>query len=457
MPASAHRSTISANVSALFTPEAHVQHLLTFEAALAQAEARSGIIPAEAALAIAKCCRLELFDVAALYQEAAMAGTPVIPLVRKLTEQVEKSSRGYVHWGATSQDAIDTALMLQMRAGLDLLITGMETICASCADLAEQHRHTLMAGRTLMQQALPITLGLKAAHWLALVTRRTHALRIHRQSSLAVQLGGAVGTLASLGSAGPKVAQLLAQELHLPLPELPWHTERDRVAAIAATLGIVSGSLAKIADDIILLAQTEVGEVSEASAPGKGGSSAMPQKHNPVDAINASATARLAIGLVPVILSALSQEHERAAGAWQAEWTAIPQIFSFTASTVEREQTALAGLQIDPARMRANLELTHGLIMAEALTMALAPHLGRDTAHRLVATLSQQVSTSGQTLLQVAQTNEQVRTLLAADELARVLDPAHYLGSADLFIDRALAAYHAPQTNSTQPEIHEHL
>jgi 3-carboxy-cis,cis-muconate cycloisomerase len=444
-------------MSALFTPEAHVQHLLTFEATLAQAEARSGIIPTEAAQAIAQCCRRELFDVAALYREAATAGTPVIPLVKMLTEQVEKSSRGFVHWGATSQDAIDTALMLQMRAGLDLLIAGMQTICATCADLAEQHRHTLMVGRTLMQQALPITFGLKAAHWLALVTRQTRALRTHRQSTLAVQLGGAAGTLASLGSQGPQVARLLAQELGLPLPELPWHTERDRVAEIASTLGIVAGSLAKIAGDLILLAQTEVGEVSEASAPGKGGSSAMPQKQNPVDAINASAAARLALGLVPVIHSALIQEHERAAGAWQAEWTAIPQLFEFTATTVERMQTALAGLQIDPARMRANLEITHGLVMAEALTMALAPHMGRDTAHRLVATLSKQVSTSGATLLQIAQINEQVHTLLTPDELARALDPAHYLGSADTFIDCALAAYQALQTNPTQPELDEHL
>src|SRR5581483_7957223 len=346
-------------MSAAFSPEAHVHQMLVFEAALAQAEARAGIIPSEAALSIAASCRVELFDVAALYREATTAGTPAIPLVRMLTAQVEgeaakyfdsallseascESSVGarnaskYVHWGATSQDAVDTALMLQMREGLDLLITDLLSICATCAALAEQHRRTIMIGRTLLQQALPITFGLKAARWLALLMRQVQALREQRAGTLAVQLGGAAGTLASLGEKGLQVVELLAEELALPQPELPWHTERDRIAEIASTLGIVAGALAKIAGDLVLLAQTEVGEVTEASAPGKGGSSAMPQKRNPVDATGAIAAARLAIGVVPVILSAMTQEHERAAGGWQAEWAAIPDLFRFTAHAVER-------------------------------------------------------------------------------------------------------------------------
>lgn len=430
-------------MSAIFAPEAQVQSLLIFEAALARAEARAGVIPVEAAEAIANGCRVELFDVATLYQEAATAGTPVIPLVRMLTERVELPARGFVHWGATSQDALDSALMLQMRAGLDLLISDTQAICASCARLAEQHRHTLMAARTLMQQALPITFGLKAAHWLAQVTRQTRALNTHRQHTLAAQLGGAAGTLASLGEQGPLVMRWLAEELRLPLAELPWHTERDRVAEIAATLGILAGSMAKIAGDIILLAQTEVAEVREASIPGKGGSSAMPQKRNPVDSINASAAARLAMGIVPIILSALPQEHERAAGAWQAEWSAIPMLFAYTASAVERVYTAVENLQIDPARMRANLNITRGLIMAEALTMALAPHMGRPAAYRVVEELSKQVNTSDETLLQAALATAQVRSVLSPDELTRTLDPAHYLGSTDILIDRVLATYRA--------------
>src|SRR6202165_110824 len=357
-------------MSAAFSPEAHVRGMLAFEAALARAEARAGIIPQEAASAIAASCNVELFDVASLYREAAVAGTPAIPLVRMLTAQVEGEARKFVHWGATSQDAIDTALMLQMRDGLDLLLTGLVDVCAACATLAEKHRHTLMAGRTLLQQALPITFGLKAARWLALATRQVYALRERRGKALAVQLGGAAGTLASLGDKGLQVIELLAGELDLPVPNLPWHTERDRLAEIASALGVVAGAMAKIASDVALLAQTEVGEVSEGTAPGKGGSSAMPQKHNPVDATRAIASARLAIGVVPVILSAMTQEHERAVGGWQAEWVAIPNLFRFTASAVERVREAVGGLQVDPVRMKANLDLTKGLIMAESLTMA---------------------------------------------------------------------------------------
>ncbi len=371
-------------MSTAFSPQAHVRGMLAFEAALARAEARAGIIPQEATTVITANCREELFDVAALYREAAVAGTPAIPLIRMLTARIEGDAQKFVHWGATSQDAIDTALMLQMRDGLDLLLEGLLGVCSACATLAGQHRHTLMAGRTLLQQALPITFGLKAARWLALVVRQVRALREHRNQTLAVQLGGAAGTLASLGDNGLRVVELLAEELGLPVPDLPWHTERDRIAEIAATLGVVAGAMAKIAGDIVLLAQTEVGEASEGAAPGKGGSSAMPQKHNPVDATGAIASARLAVGVVPVILSAMVQEHERAVGGWQAEWAAIPDLFRFTAGAVERVRGAVGGLQVDPARMKANLDLTGGLIMAESLAMALAPHLGRPEAQRIV-------------------------------------------------------------------------
>src|SRR5258707_2894037 len=374
-------------MAAAFSPEAHVRGMLAFEAALARAEARAGIIPQEAATVIAANCREELFDVAALYREAAVAGTPAIPLVRMLTAQVDGDAKRFVHWGATSQDAIDTALMLQVRDGLHLLVDGLLGVCAACATHARQHRHTLMAGRTLLQQALPITFGLKSARWLALAVRQVRALREHRDRTLVVQLGGAAGTLASLGSNGLRVVELLSAELGLAVPDLPWHTERDRIAGIAATLGIVAGAMAKIAGEVVLLGQTEVGEASEGAAPGKGGSSAMPQKHNPVDATLAIAPARLAVGVVPVILSAMAQEHERAAGGWQSEWAAIPDLFHYTAAAVERVGEAVSGLQVDPARMKANLDLTGGLIMAEALTMALALHLGRPEAQRIVQSL----------------------------------------------------------------------
>ncbi len=428
-------------MSAAFSTEAHVRGMLAFEAALARAEARAGIIPQEAANIIAANCRVELFDVAALYREAAKAGTPAIPLVRMLTAQVDGDAQKFVHWGATSQDAIDTALMLQMRDGLDLLVEGLLGVCAACATLAEQHRHTLMAGRTLLQQALPITFGLKAARWLALSVRQVRALRERRERTLAVQLGGAAGTLASLGDNDLRVVELLAAELGLPAPDLPWHTERDRIAEIAGALGVVAGAMAKVAGDVALLAQTEVGEASEDVAPGKGGSSALPQKHNPVDATGAIASARLAIGEVPVILSAMAQEHERAVGGWQAEWMAIPDLFRFTASAVERVRGAVGGLQVDPSRMSANLDLTGGLIMAESLTMALAPQVGRPVAQRIVKALCDRASNSGVHLRQAALEEVQVHTILSLEEIDRALDPGGYLGVTDVFIDRALASY----------------
>jgi 3-carboxy-cis,cis-muconate cycloisomerase len=430
-------------MSAVFSPEAHVQAMLTFEAALAHAEAHVGILSQEAAASIKAMCKVELFDVAALYQQAALAGTPAIPLVRMLTALVEGDAQKFVHWGATSQDAIDTALMLQMRDGLDLLLAGLSTLCASCVHLAEQHRQTVMVGRTLLQHALPITFGLKAARWLALAVRQIHTLRRHREQTLSVQLGGAAGTLASLGKNGPHVIELLAEELRLPFPDLPWHTERDRIAEIATTLGVLAGAMSKIAGDIVLLAQTEIGEASEGKAPGKGGSSAMPQKHNPVDAISALASARLAIGEVPVILSAMTQEHERAAGGWQAEWAALPHLFCSTASAVARVSDALSGLQIDPARMQTNLALTGGLIMAESLTMSLAQHIGKPEAQRIIQAACDQALQSGLPLRQIALQDAHISSHLSSEALDHALDPSNYLGSTNTFIDRALASYHS--------------
>jgi 3-carboxy-cis,cis-muconate cycloisomerase len=423
-------------MATIFSSHSHVSGMLAFEAALARAEARTGIIPNEAATAIEASCKVELFDIAALYCEAKLSGTPAIPLVRMLTARVGGEAGKFVHWGATSQDAIDTALMLEMRSGLDLL-----KVCEACAALAEQHRRTLMVGRTLLQQAVPITFGLKAARWLALLVRQLQVLQAHRERTLTVQLGGAAGTLASLGDQGLEVVHLLAEELGLTAPELPWHTERDRVAEIAASLGVVAGAVAKIAGDVILLAQTEVGEVSEGALPGKGGSSTMPQKHNPVDAIGAIASARLAIGIVPVILSAMAQEHERAAGGWQAEWEAIPELFRFTASAVERFRSAVADLQVHAARMNANLEVSGGLIMAESLTMVLAQRVGRPEAQRLVKVLCEHAVLSGNSLRQTAQADEQVRAVLTPEGIDRALDPPEYLGSTDTFIDCALASY----------------
>jgi 3-carboxy-cis,cis-muconate cycloisomerase len=423
-------------MAAVFSAETHVRHVLAFEAALAMAEARAEVIPPSAAVAIAAACRVDQFNVVELFHEAATAGTVVIPLVRRLTAQISGEAQSYVHWGATSQDAIDTAAVLQMREGLDLLVASLLEVCERCAALAVDHRRTLMAGRTLLQQALPITFGLRAARWLALATRQVVALRRCRRS-LVLQFGGAAGTLAALGNAGLRVGELLAEELGLPLPDLPWHAERDRLAAIAAALGVAAGAMAKIAYDVVLLAQTEVGEVAEAEAPGKGGSSALPHKCNPVDAVTASAAARLAIGVVPVILSAMANEHERAAGGWQAEWAAVPDLFRFAAGAVARVESAVRGLRVDERRMSSNLELGGRLLMAEALTVALTPQFGRAEARRLV----EEVCRRGLPLTRAARDDERIRSALTTDGIDRALDPVNYLGSTDALIDRALESY----------------
>ena len=428
-------------MAAVFSPRSLVRCMLRVEAALARAEAQAGVIPDAAADAIAAACDADAFDADAILAETAHAGTPAIPLVRILTERVQPDARGWVHWGATSQDIVDTALVLQMRDGLALLRRDLIDVAESAAALAERHRHTVMAGRTLLQHASPVTFGLKAARWLALVVRQIRALDALDSDALALQLGGAVGTLAPLGDAGHAVVARLADALELPVPDLPWHAERDRVARVAATVGIVAGSMSKIAGDVVLLAQTEVGEVAEATADGKGGSSAMPHKQNPVDAMSTLAAARLAVATLPVLLSSMAHEHERASGAWQAEWVAIPQLFQHTASAVAHVRQALAGLDVRSARMAANLEQAGGALMAESLGTALAAQLGRAEAQEIVKSVSARAARDGVTLGAAALGEPRVGAVLSTNDVVRALEPSRFLGSTDVFIDRALAAW----------------
>jgi 3-carboxy-cis,cis-muconate cycloisomerase len=455
----------TAEMAALFSGAGHVRRMLDFEGALARAETRAGVIPQEAAPAISAACDVAQFDVTALLRETATAGTLAIPLAKALTARVGGEAGRYVHWGATSQDVIDTALMLQMRDGIDVLLRGLLVLGADCAALAQRHRATPMAGRTLLQQALPITFGLRAARWLGLVTRQAARLRVVRAETLALQFGGAAGTLASLGTAGrsapqaddgiagsggeadtgddigARVADLLGKELDLPVPSLPWHAERDRIAEVAAALGIVAGAVGKIAQDILLLSQTELGEVAEGAAPGKGGSSTLPHKRNPVDTVAAVAAARLAQAQVPVLLASMIQEHERAVGGWQAEWAALPGLFCATGAAVERVRLAVSGLEVDAARMRANLDITRGLLMAESLSMVLAAHLGKQEAHHVVQAACNRAVERGSDLESVARADPQISAALSADQITAALDPAGYLGSSGLFINRALADF----------------
>jgi 3-carboxy-cis,cis-muconate cycloisomerase len=406
---------------------AWLQAMLDVEAALARAQAAAGLFPAEQAEAIAAACHADDYDVAAIAAQAAAVGNPAAPLVRALTANVPSPAAGQVHRGATSQDVVDSAAMLVARRALGALLDDLGAAAGAAARLAGEHRGTVMAGRTLLQQAVPVTFGLKAAEWLVgLDESGTRLAEVHR-TRLAAQLGGAAGTLASLGDAGIDVLERFARELGLAEPTLPWHTTRTRVAELAGALGEVCGAVAKVARDVTLLAQTEVGEVREGGDAGRGGSSTMPHKRNPVAAISALACARQAPGLVATLLAAMEHEHERAAGAWHAEWRPLTELLRSTGSAVAWLRDCLEHLEVDPQRMRANLD---GALLAERVARALAPALGRDGADELVrAALAE-----GRSLQDAAGEH------LPAGEVDRLLDPATYLGATDALIDRALAA-----------------
>jgi 3-carboxy-cis,cis-muconate cycloisomerase len=431
-----------------FSPEAHIRQLLVFEAALARAEANVGIIPTAAAEAIAAACRLDGLDVPGLFAAAAHTGTIVIPLLHALDERLDPATRDVLHWGATSQDAIDTALMLQSREGLHAIEADLQRVCAASAALARRHRTTPMAARTLLQQAVPIPFGLKAALWLALAGRRLHALRRQRDEALLLQFGGAAGTLAVLGDRGMAVAEALAGELGLRLPDLPWHAERDRLATLVSTLGITAGSMAKIAQDVVLLSQTEVAEVRESHGPGAGGSSAMPHKQNPVRTTLALAAARLAVAQVPVALAAMAAEHERSAGGWQSEWAALPQVFLYAGGAAAHVADALEHLRVDAARMRANLSAGGDLVFAESLAAALAPAVGRTVAQGLVRDVTRSAATDGRSLRQAAGEEPRIAAAVTAADLDRIFDPESAWGSAQAFIDRALTVHAGPDADA---------
>jgi 3-carboxy-cis,cis-muconate cycloisomerase len=427
---------------AVFSDHGRLQGILDFEAALATAEARCGIIPQSAAPIIASQCRAELFDLEALARAAALAGNPAIPVVKELTARVavaDAEAEHYVHWGATSQDAMDTGLVLQLRAALDFIETALACSSGELRRLARAHQLTPLAGRTWLQHATPTTFGLKAAGWFSAIERHRARLQTMRPRVLVLQFGGAVGTLASLGERGLDVAEGLANELKLALPDVPWHSQRDRLAEVATSLGLVVGSLGKIARDISLMTQTEVSEVFEPFAPGRGGSSTMPHKRNPVGCSVVLAAATRVPALVGVVLSAMVQEHERGLGGWQAEWDTLPEICMLTAGAIEHALHVVTGLEIDADRMSANLEATHGLIFAEAVSMTLAVKIGRQAAHDLVEHACRNAIEQERPLSEVLADDARVRAHLSRTDLAKLFDPTAYLGLAGRFVDRALA------------------
>jgi 3-carboxy-cis,cis-muconate cycloisomerase len=443
------------SVDSLFSDRRHIQGMLDFEAALARAEARAGVIPATAAAAIGSQCRAELFNIESLAREAALAGNPAIPLVRHLTRLVgenDAEAARFVHWGATSQDAIDSGFILQLRDAFDLIEPELARLADAAADLARRYRAAPLVGRTWMQQALPMTLGLKFAGWLDAIDRHRERLAETRSRALVVQLGGAVGTLASLGERGIEVAEALGRELGLPVPATPWHSHRDRVAEIATVLGLVTGTLGKIARDIALHMQTEVAEIFEPAAEGRGGSSTMPHKRNPVTAAVVLAAALRVPPLVGAMLTAMVQEQERGLGGWHAEWEVLPEILRLSAGALHHLTESVAGLEIDTERMKANLGITHGLIFAEAVQMVLGQKLGRLAAHDRVAAACKRAQTEKLHLRDVLAEDPELAAHLPERELDRLFDPAQYLGVAERMIDRVLEAHSRFGGAAARPE-----
>lgn len=429
---------------AIFCDAGRVQGMLDFEAALARAEARVGVIPAEAVAPIEAACKAELYDYPALAQAIATAGNSAIPLVKALGKRIAATNpeaERYVHLGATSQDAMDSGLVLQLRAAIGLLESDLAKLADALAAQAERHIDTPLAGRTWLQQATPVTLGMKLAGVLGAVTRHRQRLSELKPRLLSLQFGGASGSLAALGDAGWSVSGALAQELELTLPEQPWHTQRDRLVEFASLLGMIAGSLGKLGRDLSLLMQTEAGEVFEPSAPGKGGSSTMPHKRNPVSAAVLIGAATRAPGLVATMFAAMPQEHERSLGLWHAEWDTLPELCCLVSGALQQALLVVPGLEVDAARMRANLELTQGLVLAEAVSIALAQKIGRDAAHHLIEQCCKQAVREGAHLRAVLGANTEVSAQLSADELDRLLDAAHYLGQARRWVERAVAEH----------------
>ncbi|HEY0704786.1 MAG TPA: 3-carboxy-cis,cis-muconate cycloisomerase [Candidatus Acidoferrales bacterium] len=431
----------------IFSDASPLQRMLDFEAALARALEEAGVAPKGSADSVASQCRAELYALDRIATAAAQAGNLAIPLVKELTSLVAKSDEaaaGFVHLGATSQDVIDTGLVLQLRDALDDTESSLRQLSSLLEALATEHKGTLLAGRTWLQQAAPITLGLKFAGWLDAIERHRERLAQTRARVEVLQFGGAVGTLAALGADGSRVAEALARELKLALPEISWHGQRDRFAELATTYGLLAGTLGKIARDISLMAQTEIAELSEPSAAGRGGSSTLPQKRNPVGCSVVLSAAIRVPALVSTMLSAMVQEHERGLGGWQAEWETLPEICMLTGGALAHLTQVISGLEVDEEAMARNLGATKGLSMAEAVSTALAKKIGKLRAHQIVEQAAHTSMDSAKSFRDVLAADGEISRHLSMADIDRLLDPGQYIGEAATLIDRVVSASKKP-------------
>jgi len=445
MPSTAIDSSLFGNyfsseaMREVFSDENRIRKYLDIEAALATVQGRLGIIPADAAAEIAANCVLDKIDMDKLRMQTERLGSPVLGLVQQLAAACKDGLGEYCHWGTTTQDVTDTATILQVREALDLVAADLAAISGSLADLARRHRDTPMVGRSYLQHAVPITFGFKIAALLSAIERHRQRLSEISPRVLVGEFAGAVGTLASLPASGLETQAALMNALGLGQPDIAWHSHRDRIAEVGCFLGLVTGTLAKLATDVKLMMQTEVSEASEPAAPGRGSSSTMPQKRNPVACVYIHACASVVRQHVAALLEAMVSDHERASGTWQIEWISLPDAFLLTSGALTHARSLAAGLEVDAARMRANLDLTHGLIVSEAVMMGLAPHLGRGRAHDLVQALCLKAIEQRRPLFDVLAETPEINRHVGDDELRKLCDPARYLGLSGEMVDRVLA------------------
>lgn len=424
---------------AVWSDENRVQKYLDFEKALAVAQARLRIIPQNACDEIVRHCDAKDYDMAKLKEATERIGYPVLPVVQQLVKLCKDGHGEWAHWGATTQDVTDTATVLQIRASLDIVEKEIGGICDALAALAKKYRDTPMAGRSNLQQAVPITFGYKMATILAGFERHKQRLAELRKRVEVGEFGGAAGTLSSLGKDGLKCQVELMKELKLGQPAISWHTVRDCIAEVGCFLGLVTGSCGKIAFDVKLLMQTEVEEVYEPFHAGRGSSSTMPQKRNPISSVYITAQTAMVKQLVAALLEAMIEDHERATGPWQIEWIALPEIFMLSAGALAQTRSVLEGLQVNEKKMRANLDITNGLVMSEAVMMGLGAMMGRDTAHHVVGDIGREALKKGQPLIDALAENKEIAKHADREKLEELMDPANYLGVAGEMVDRVLA------------------
>ena len=429
----------SAAMRTVWSDENRTQKYLDVERALAVVQGRLGLIPQEAADEIARHCQLEQIDMPLLRQQTESTGYPILGVVSQLNKLCRDRLGEYCHWGATTQDIIDTATVLQIREALDLVEADLAAIAQALAKLAREHRDTPMIGRTYLQQAIPVTFGYKMAGLLSAIQRHQQRLEQLRERVLVGEFAGAAGTLASLQTGAMATQAGLCAELGLAQPVIAWHTLRDNIAEVGAFLGLVGGTLGKLSMDIKLMMQTEVGEVFEPFGPGRGSSTTMPQKRNPVSSGYIHAAISVVRQHSAALMDAMVADHERSTGPWQIEWIVLPEAFCLMAGALQQTRQVLGGLEVDVAAMRRNIDTTHGLVMSEAVMMGLGPHLGRAAAHDLVYDICRAALQQQRPLLDLLCENAEIMRHLDRAALACLCDPMNYLGQSGVMVDRVLA------------------